>query len=43
VEIKRFSRGIWWFAARASVDEQVVTEAGLMCTVRAIDEPKAAG
>ena len=43
VEIKRFSRGIWWFAARASVDDQVVTEADLMCTVRALDDPKAAG
>ena len=37
VEIKRFARGIWWFAARAKVADQVVTEAELMCTLRAID------
>jgi len=41
VEIKRFSRGMWWFAAKASVDDQVVTEADLMCTIRALDDPKA--
>ncbi len=43
VEIKRFSRGIWWFSTQASVDDQVVTEADLMCTVRALDDPKSAG
>src|SRR5678815_1125386 len=37
VEIKRFARGIWWFATRAKVDGQVVTEADLMCTLRTID------
>jgi len=37
VEIKRFARGIWWFAAEARVADQVVTEAELMCTLRSID------
>ena len=41
VEIKRFARGIWWFATRAKVDGQVVTEADLMCTLRTIDSPTA--
>jgi 3-hydroxyacyl-[acyl-carrier-protein] dehydratase len=40
-EIKRFARGIWWFATHATVDGQVVTEAELMCTLRAIDTPTA--
>jgi len=42
VEIKRFSRGIWWFSTKASVDDVVVTEADLMCTVRTLDDAKAA-
>ena len=37
VQIKRFARGIWWFAAHAKVGDQVVTEADLMCTLRSID------
>ncbi len=36
-EIKRFTRGIWWFTARAMVGDQVATEAELMCTLRTID------
>ena len=40
VEIKRFSRGIWWFSARARVAGQLVTEAELMCTLRSINNDK---
>ncbi|BBL33859.1 3-hydroxyacyl-[acyl-carrier-protein] dehydratase [Nitrosomonas stercoris] len=36
VEITRQLKGVWKYAARAEVDEQVVTEAQLMCTARAI-------
>ena len=36
-EIKRCTRGIWWFKAYATVMDQVVTEADLICTLRAID------
>ncbi len=36
VGISRNMRGIWKFAARARVGDQVVTEAELMCTMRAI-------
>ena len=36
VEISRNMRGIWKFSGRARVGDQVVTEAELMCTVRAI-------
>jgi len=36
VEISRNMRGIWKFAAQARVGDQVVTEAELMCTMRAI-------
>jgi len=36
-EIKRFTRGIWWFNARAVVNGQLATEAELMCTLRTID------
>jgi 3-hydroxyacyl-[acyl-carrier-protein] dehydratase len=32
--IKRFTRGIWWFTTEARVEEQVVAEAELMCTLR---------
>jgi 3-hydroxyacyl-[acyl-carrier-protein] dehydratase len=41
VEIKRFARGIWWFAAHAKVADLVVTEAELMCTLRPIDSKTA--
>jgi hypothetical protein len=41
VEVKRFARGIWWFSAVARVADRVVTEADLMCTLRAIDSNKA--
>jgi len=41
-EMKRFARGIWWYSAHARVANQVVAEAELMCTLRAIsDEPRA--
>ena len=40
-EIKRFTRGIWWFSARARVGEQVVAEAELMCTLRSVETSKA--
>jgi len=40
-EIKRFTRGIWWFSAHAKVDGQIATEAELMCTLRTIDGPTA--
>ena len=36
-EIKRFTRGIWWFNAKAMVNGQLATEAELMCTLRTID------
>ncbi|HNS58697.1 MAG TPA: 3-hydroxyacyl-[acyl-carrier-protein] dehydratase FabZ, partial [Nitrosomonas europaea] len=36
VEITRQLKGIWKYAACAEVDGQVVTEAQLMCTARAI-------
>jgi 3-hydroxyacyl-[acyl-carrier-protein] dehydratase len=36
VEITRQLKGVWKYAARAEVDEQIVTEAQLMCTARAI-------
>ena len=40
VEILRQSRGIWKFQARATVDDQLVVEAELMCTMRSIaDSP----
>ena len=37
VEILRQSRGIWKFRARATVDDQLVVEAELMCTVKQAD------
>jgi 3-hydroxyacyl-[acyl-carrier-protein] dehydratase len=40
-EIKRFTRGIWWFSARAMVGDQLVTEAELMCTLRTIENKTA--
>ena len=36
-ELKRFTRGIWWFSTRAMVGDQLATEADLMCTLRTID------
>lgn len=36
VAIERQVRGIWKYSARAEVDGQLVTEAELMCTMRAI-------
>jgi 3-hydroxyacyl-[acyl-carrier-protein] dehydratase len=36
VSITRSMRGIWKFAGQARVGDQVVTEAELMCTMRAI-------
>jgi 3-hydroxyacyl-[acyl-carrier-protein] dehydratase len=41
VEILRNARGIWKFHARATVDDQLVVEAELMCTMRSISEPPA--
>ena len=41
VEILRQARGIWKFHAKATVDEQLVVEAELMCTMRSINEPPA--
>ncbi len=36
VEITRTTRGIWKYAARASVEGKIVAEAELMCTIKAI-------
>ena len=41
VEILRHARGIWKFQAKATVDDQLVVEAELMCTMRSISEPPA--
>ena len=41
VEILRQARGIWKFNAKATVDDQLVVEAELMCTMRSISEPPA--
>ena len=41
VEILRQARGIWKFNAKATVDDQLVVEAELMCTMRSINEPPA--
>ncbi|CAM8637027.1 FabA 3-hydroxymyristoyl/3-hydroxydecanoyl-(acyl carrier protein) dehydratases [Oxalobacteraceae bacterium] len=41
VEILRHARGIWKFHAKATVDDQLVVEAELMCTMRSINEPPA--
>lgn len=37
VELTRSVRGIWKYAAKAMVDNVVVTEAELMCTVRKVE------
>jgi 3-hydroxyacyl-[acyl-carrier-protein] dehydratase len=36
-ELKRHTRGIWWYTTRAMVGDQLATEAELMCTLRTID------
>jgi len=36
VAIERQIKGLWKYSARAEVDDQLVTEAQLMCTVRAV-------
>jgi len=41
VDILRQARGIWKFHAKATVDDQLVVEAELMCTMRSINEPPA--
>ena len=41
VEILRQARGIWKFQAKATVEDQLVVEAELMCTMRSINEPPA--
>lgn len=40
-EIKRFTRGIWWFSSQARVADQLVAEADLMCTLRSVDNDSA--
>ncbi len=42
VAITRSARGIWKYAAKATVDGKVAAEAELMCTVKAIAEPAGA-
>jgi len=41
IEILRQARGIWKFQAKATVEDQLVVEAELMCTMRSINEPPA--
>lgn len=41
-EIKRQTRGIWFFTTRAMVDGQLASEADLMCTLRNISDEKPA-
>ncbi len=36
IEITRQIKGVWKYTARAEVDDQLVTEAQLMCTARDI-------
>ena len=43
VDILRQSRGIWKFQARATVEDQQVVEAELMCTMRSIADTATAG
>lgn len=38
VELKRYMRGIWKFAAKATVDGVVACEAELMCTIKHFDK-----
>jgi 3-hydroxyacyl-[acyl-carrier-protein] dehydratase len=35
--ILQHRRGIWKFSAKASVDDQIATEAELMCTLKKLD------
>jgi 3-hydroxyacyl-[acyl-carrier-protein] dehydratase len=37
-ELKRYARSIWWLSTHAKVGEQLVAEAYLMCTLRAINK-----
>jgi len=41
VELQRHIRGIWKFKAQAHVEDAMVAEAELLCTVRSIKELKA--
>ncbi|MND02764.1 3-hydroxyacyl-[acyl-carrier-protein] dehydratase FabZ [compost metagenome] len=38
VTLQRYVRGIWKFWTEARVDDKVVTEAELMCTVRSLKD-----
>jgi 3-hydroxyacyl-[acyl-carrier-protein] dehydratase len=40
-ELKRNARNMWIFGCIARVNDAVVTEAELMCTIRTVDDPKA--
>lgn len=42
-EIVKVTRGIWKYKVCATVDGQVVLEADLMCTIRAVDNSKVIG
>ena len=39
-ELKRNARNMWIFDCVARVNDAVVTEAELMCTIRTVDDPK---
>jgi len=43
LEIVRVARSIWKYSGRTTVEGQVAAEADLMCTLRAIEPPKAGG
>jgi len=38
VALERHIRGIWKFTAQAMVEDALVAEAGIMCTVRMLKE-----
>ena len=38
VQITRYMKGIWKYAAQAKVEDTLVAEADLMCAIRALDE-----
>ena len=40
VELKRHARSMWMFSGVARVNDAIVTEADLMCTIRSIDDGK---
>lgn len=40
ITLERYVRGIWKFWTEARVEDKVVTEAELMCTVRPLKEPE---